>query len=83
MFIDSYKSGATLVLGMKLEFHNHAEKEKFTIHAEASFGPFASVSSTIQRIAQQNSISGSVTIQGYQIGGNPPELAKILDQKCG
>ncbi len=70
-FIDSYKAGAMLILGMKLEFHNHADKESFAFHFGASFGSFASLSADIQKSSSKISISGTVTIQAYQVGGNP------------
>jgi hypothetical protein len=49
-------------------------------HAGASFGSFGSVSTDIQNVANAHGISGKVTIEAYQVGGNPSELAKILNK---
>ena len=37
----------------------------------------------IQNIATQYKIQGKVIIHGYQQGGDPSQLGRILDQKCG
>lgn len=70
-FIDSYKTGATLIMGLKVEFQSSTSKESFMFHMEGSFGSFGSVSTDLQKTAQKYSISGKVTIEAYQIGGNP------------
>jgi hypothetical protein len=48
-----------------------------------SFGSFLSISADIQRTAAATNIMGNVEIMAYQSGGNPAELAKILNSTCG
>lgn len=79
-FIDSYKSGATLIMGLKVEFQSSASKQSFMFHSGTSFGSFGSVSIDLQNTAQKYSISGKVTIEAYQMGGNPSQLSKILNK---
>jgi hypothetical protein len=50
-FIDSYKAGALLMFAMKLEFHNHVEKDSFSVRFGISFGSFLSISTQIQKVA--------------------------------
>ncbi len=83
MFISSFKVGAQLVLSMKLQFSSHTEKESFAAKFGVGYGSFVSISTDIQKVINQTNSSGSMTILAYQSGGNPAELAKILNSSCG
>ena len=40
-----------------------------------------SITSEVQKIAVQNSISGTLNLQVFQIGGKPSEIAKVISSK--
>lgn len=79
-YLASYGQGAMLLMGMNIEFSSSYEKEEFNAHAQASFGDIFSASGSIQQIASQYGISGSVGMQAFQIGGNPSQLSYILNK---
>jgi hypothetical protein len=83
LFVSSYKVGAQLLLTIKLQFNSHTEKESFSAKFGVNFGSFLSISTDIQKTISQTNSSGSMTILGYQSGGNPAELSKILNSSCG
>lgn len=76
--IDSYKTGAILMLAMNLQFSNHVEKEAFSMAIGGSYGGFGSASTKIQTTASQTKIAGTVSIRAFQVGGDPAQLSKIL-----
>lgn len=82
-YISSFKVGANIIFSMKLKFMSHSEKEDFAVKLGVNLGSFLSISTEIERIAKATSISGKVEILAYQSGGNPAELAKILNSTCG
>lgn len=82
-FISSYKVGATLMMSLKLQFHNLEEKSSFLNKFGVGFTSFANIAADIQRAAILTNISGKVIILAYQSGGNPAELSKILNSTCG
>lgn len=82
-FISSYNQGASLLMGLNIRFSSHYDKETFSSHASASFGDLISASTSIQTMASQYNVHGTVIIQAYQKGGNPAELSKILAKDPG
>ena len=42
---------------------------------------FGSISADIQRVAQQQKISGSIDLQVYQVGGDPTKIGSIINSK--
>lgn len=82
-FISSFKVGANLVFSLKLQFQSHYEKEAFGAKLGIGYGSFFSISTDIQNAAATTNIKGKVEIMAYQSGGNPAELAKILNSTCG
>lgn len=82
-FIGSFKVGANLLFSMKLQFQSYSDKSAFQMKLGAKFSSFLSISTDIQNIATTTRIYGKVEIMAYQSGGNPAELAKILNSTCG
>jgi hypothetical protein len=82
-YIVSFKVGANLIFSMKLLFQSHTEKNVFEVKLGLKYGSFLSISTDIQKVASATNITGKVEILAYQSGGNPAELAKILDATCG
>lgn len=78
--VTSYESGAMLLMGMKLEFASSFEKEQFTASAGTSFGDIFSASGKVQSVVQSLGLKGQVTLQAYQVGGEPNELSQILSK---
>jgi hypothetical protein len=79
-YISAYDEGAMLLMGINIQFSSKYEKTQFDLHAEASFGDIFSASGQIQQIASQYSITGSVVMQAFQIGGDPSQLSYILNK---
>lgn len=77
-YISSYKEGALLIMGININFVSHLDKEQFTASEGISFGDLISASAHIAQAASQYNIQGSVSMQAYQIGGDPSRLANIL-----
>ncbi|AIT10129.1 hypothetical protein LO80_09195 [Candidatus Francisella endociliophora] len=78
--ITAYQTGAMLLFGINLKFHNHSDLETFKAKAHASFGNIFNASGYIEKIARENNIDGKVSISAYQIGGKPERLAEILSK---
>ncbi len=79
-YIDSYEQGGMLIMGINVEFASHAEKEQFSVGASGSFGDIFSAAATISKVASEYNLKGSVSMQAYQIGGNPAEISNILKE---
>lgn len=80
-YIKSYDKGAMLLMSMNIHFTSHDEKTQFTEDAGASLGSLASVSVQIEKTAKKYNLQGSVSIQAFQRGGEPNELANIIHSK--
>ena len=76
--ITAYQKGALLTFGLKLHFHNHSDLETFRTKVSAGWGTIFSASTEVQKIARENNIQGTVTLQAYQMGGEPEKLSTIL-----
>jgi len=70
--------GSRLVMSIYLEFENHMEMHRFQADVGASFGTIVGASASIESAASRLDISGSVTLQAFQQGGEPGQLSKIL-----
>ena len=83
--ITSYEKGAMLAFGLNLNFHNHSDLEKFKLSVHAGFGSIFDFSTSVEKFAQANHIDGTVSINAYQVGGEPEKLNSILtkDPKTG
>lgn len=79
-YFSAYKQGAMLIMSINVEFKSHYEKTQFEAKAGVSFGDIFSASGDVQRIASQYGISGSISMQAFQIGGDPSQLSKILNK---
>ncbi len=79
-FIYSYKEGALIALGINIEFKSSSGKEQFKAIAGGSFADIFSASVDIQKIINQTKIAGSLSIQAFQAGGDPAQLAHILSK---
>ncbi len=78
--VTSYQLGAMLLMGLNLNFESEYEKEKFTSSTGASFGDIFSASSSVQKTVTSLKLKGSVSVQAFQIGGEPQLLSKILSK---
>ena len=79
-YIDSYKQGAFLTIGLQIKFNSAQSKNEFGADTGASFGDIFSASVKVSKTASQLGTSGSVTLTAYQIGGDPSELPKIFNK---
>lgn len=82
-FISSFKVGANLIFSLKLHFQSHSDKSQFEVKFGLKFGSFVNIALDIQAIAKTTNINGRVEIMAYQSGGNPADLAKLLNSTCG
>ena len=79
-YVSSYSQGALLTMSINISFRSHCEKTEFEAKATGKYGDIVSASAGIQKIATQYKIEGSVSIQAYQKGGEPNQLANILSK---
>lgn len=79
-YLSAYQQGAMLVLGININFSNFIEKETFLASVEGGFGNLLNASTSIEQVAAQYNLHGSVSIQAFQRGGDPAQLAKILSK---
>ena len=79
-YITSYDAGAMLLMGINIDFSSKYQKEQFNAHIGASFGNIFSAAGEVSQTASQFGISGSVTIQATQTGGDPSQLSHILSK---
>lgn len=79
-YLTSFDQGAMLIMGINIEFDSHQAKQQFSAAASGGFGDIFSASASISKIASQYNLQGSVSMQAYQIGGNPAELSNILSK---
>ena len=78
--VTAYKTGAMLLFGINLKFHNHTDLETFKASAHGSYGSIFSASAYIETFAKTNNINATVAINAYQVGGKPERLAGILSK---
>src|SRR3989339_13967 len=79
-YISSYGQGALLMMSININFADNAQKQIFLAKAGMSFGNIFDATGSIQQIATQNNLSGSLIIEAYQKGGDPSQLSKILSK---
>ena len=82
-YISSFKVGANLIYSYKLHFLSHSEKKEFDGKLGLKYGSFLKIAADIQAIAKSMNVNGRVEIMAYQSGGNPADLAKLLNSTCG
>ncbi len=76
--IGAFEEGAVLILSMKIVFQSREDKAQFDAKIGASLGSFLDASSTISQYSQQYSLKGKVQISGFQLGGDPSHLSRLL-----
>lgn len=79
--ITSYKQRASLLFTFNLQFHTHSDSMEIKAGLGASYGDFFSMSAKIQDLAVKKSITGTMNLQVYQVGGKPSEVAKVINSK--
>lgn len=79
-YINSYEVGALLTMSLNIQFQSHYEKTEFESKASGSWGNIISAAAQIQQISTQYKLTGSVSLNAYQRGGDPSQLAKILSR---
>lgn len=76
--ISNYEEGAGLVISIIVNFKSNADKKNFEFKSDASLGPFANIIHSLNRDLDKLHIKARIRITGFQFGGNPEELSKIL-----
>jgi len=76
--INSYEEGAILIISLKISFSSREEKEQFDSKIGISIGSFLDASITISKLSQEYNLNGKVTIIGFQLGGDPSQLSKLM-----
>lgn len=79
-YITSYQQGALLTMGLNIKFSNSNAKKEFEEKAGATFGDIVRAAESIKSVVTEYQITGSVIIQAFQMGGEPSQLAKILNK---
>jgi hypothetical protein len=70
--------GGRLFATLKLQFHSVFDKAVFTQYSSSSFLGIEVASETIQKIAVQYGLTGTLELSAMQIGGKVGHLAKIF-----
>eukprot|EP00340_Litonotus_pictus_P006253 CAMPEP_0170514566 /NCGR_PEP_ID=MMETSP0209-20121228/1143_1 /TAXON_ID=665100 ORGANISM="Litonotus pictus, Strain P1" /NCGR_SAMPLE_ID=MMETSP0209 /ASSEMBLY_ACC=CAM_ASM_000301 /LENGTH=401 /DNA_ID=CAMNT_0010798709 /DNA_START=257 /DNA_END=1461 /DNA_ORIENTATION=+ len=79
--ISSYEEGAGLIFSISIKFKTREAKSKFKAKLGGEFGSFGNVSGEIKREMKDEGMDGSISITGYQMGGNPILLSQVLSSK--
>ncbi len=79
-YISQYDQGALLLMNLSIELNSKYQKEQFKASSGGSFGDIFSASAKIETLAKSLKLTGSVSIQAFQIGGDPTQLGKILSK---
>ncbi len=77
--ITSYKTGAVLIMSLKVKFASAADKQEFDNKFSAGVVGLGQITTAIQSISTQYNLNGQVTISGYQLGGDPTQLGRMLN----
>jgi len=81
--VDSYQSGAMLLMSLKFDFESSITKEQFSAANKNVFAnispPITEVPSIIKTLSLDAQMS-QMSIVAYQAGGEPNELSKILNK---
>ena len=77
-YLDSYKKGALLTIGLNINFASSEEKKQFETKIKGNFGSIVSASTTIQEMARKYKLNGSITLTAFQEGGTPEKLGQIM-----
>jgi hypothetical protein len=81
-FVSQITLGAKLFVSIKVEFATREDKQNFT--ASVSFqGPPVDVKASLQLASQRFGKRASVSISGYQLGGEPGRLARVFGASEG
>lgn len=77
-YVTSYQVGAVLALGININLESNYQKKQFISASGGSFGDIFSASTSIENIVQSLSLNGEITLNAFQIGGEPQYLSSIL-----
>jgi hypothetical protein len=78
-YLGAYQQGAILAFSLNVKFDNEVEKQRFQEAArDITFPRITAASNLIQQIVLENKIKGSISVQAFQIGGEPSQLGSIL-----
>ncbi|MBK2243054.1 hypothetical protein [Francisella tularensis] len=75
-----FQLGSKLIATLSMDFHSEEQKQAFQAKVGASFGIFGTIDSKVQQEINDAKISGTVSINVYQIGGDPTKLANIFGE---
>lgn len=77
-FVTDYQVGAILAMGINIELESNYQKQQFISASGGSLGDIFSASVTIENIAQSLSLNGQISMNAFQIGGEPQYLSEVL-----
>lgn len=66
------------MLSLDIKFGSNYQKNQWNVNVGGQFGDLFSAAVDIGQKAKEHNISGNVSIKGFQQGGDPGQLAKIL-----
>ncbi len=79
--VTSYEEGAGLMMSLIIKFANQNQKNTFEAQMGGNMGDIFSASAKVQNIANQYHLNGVIELHGYQLGGDPTQLSKMIDEK--
>lgn len=79
--ISSYEEGAALIFSLKLVFKDSSQKSEFKTKVNFPFGNILNISPEIEKITKKQNLGGVLKISGFQLGGDPTQLSRIISLK--
>lgn len=67
-------------MGLNIKFSSSNAKKEFEEKAGATFGDIVKAAENIKSVVTEYTITGSIIIKAFQMGGEPSRLAKILNK---
>jgi Leucine-rich repeat (LRR) protein len=76
-YVEQVTLGASLYISVKIEFSSKVEKQEFNLQFKVK-GPAFQVSGELNQASKSFGSKASITIQGYQLGGDVSRLSAIF-----
>lgn len=78
-FISSYQQGAMLMFSLNIHFKSVKEKTEFKREYGVSFLGIKIATKTVKEYAEKTRTTGKISVEGFQLGGDPSQLSYILN----
>eukprot|EP00340_Litonotus_pictus_P010577 CAMPEP_0170536166 /NCGR_PEP_ID=MMETSP0209-20121228/101998_1 /TAXON_ID=665100 ORGANISM="Litonotus pictus, Strain P1" /NCGR_SAMPLE_ID=MMETSP0209 /ASSEMBLY_ACC=CAM_ASM_000301 /LENGTH=401 /DNA_ID=CAMNT_0010837503 /DNA_START=407 /DNA_END=1612 /DNA_ORIENTATION=- len=78
--IASFDEGAGLIFSLNIKFTSREAKNNFKAKMNGKFGSFGTAGADISSEMNKEDMEGTVSITGYQMGGDPVKLNQILSE---